>query len=72
MRDANSKTRSGRSQIRIMASQLEDGDLVLWERDWLPVVRVSRTSEGMRIVTNEQGWYALIPAHRVVSVKRAW
>ena len=54
---------------RDMASNLQVGQEVRWQGDWLPVLAVSRSSEGMRVVYDERGWYAVIPAHKVVSVR---
>ena len=53
-----------------IASGLLVGETVYWQKEWLPVVQVSRTSEGMRVVYTNQGWYDLIPAHKVVRVKQ--
>jgi len=56
-------------QTRIMASQLQPGDTVKWQGDWLPALRVSRTSDGIRVVYDDRGWYCLIPPHKTVTVK---
>ncbi len=52
-----------------MASNLQVGEQVKWQGAWLLCLKVSRTSEGMRIVFNNAGWYDLIPPHKVVAIK---
>ena len=54
---------------RDMASNLTPGQEVRWQGDWLPVLAVTRSSEGMRVTYDERGWYAVIPAHKVVSIR---